>query len=69
MGNRLSKIYTKTGDLGETGLGDGSRVSKTDRRVEAIGTVDELNSLIGLLVEELKTLENSGLGEMFDFKI
>ena len=67
MGNRLSKIYTKTGDLGETGLGDGSRVSKTDRRVEAIGTVDELNSLIGLLVEELKTLENSGLGDIVEF--
>ena len=67
MGNRLSKIYTKTGDLGETGLGDGSRVSKTDPRVEAIGTVDELNSVIGLLVEELTDLGNSELGDIISF--
>ena len=67
MGNRLSKIYTKTGDLGETGLGDGSRVSKTDLRVEAIGAVDELNSVIGLLVEELKTIENSELEDIVKF--
>lgn len=67
MGNRLSKIYTKTGDLGETGLGDGSRVSKTDPRVEAIGTVDELNSIIGLLVEELADLKNSELGDIINF--
>ena len=40
MGHRLSKIYTRTGDDGTTGLGDGSRVKKTDRRIEAIGTVD-----------------------------
>lgn len=45
---RLSQIYTKTGDDGSTGLGDGSRVSKTDLRVEAYGTVDEANSFIGL---------------------
>jgi cob(I)alamin adenosyltransferase len=44
----LSKIYTKTGDSGETGLGDGSRVSKTSRRVAAIGAVDETNSAIGV---------------------
>ena len=50
MGHRLSKIYTRTGDDGTTGLGDGSRVKKTDRRIEAIGAVDELNSLIGLLM-------------------
>lgn len=50
MGHRLSKIYTRTGDDGTTGLGDGSRVKKTDRRIEAIGTVDELNSLVGLLL-------------------
>jgi cob(I)alamin adenosyltransferase len=50
MGNRLSKIYTRTGDDGTTGLGDGSRVKKTERRVEAIGAVDELNSLIGVLL-------------------
>ncbi|MFP4610744.1 MAG: cob(I)yrinic acid a,c-diamide adenosyltransferase [Thiohalophilus sp.] len=50
MGNRLSKIYTRTGDQGETGLGDGSRVSKTHPRVETFGTVDELNSLIGMIL-------------------
>jgi cob(I)alamin adenosyltransferase len=49
MGNRLSKIITRTGDEGTTGLGDGSRVPKDSARIEAIGTVDELNSTIGLL--------------------
>lgn len=49
MGNRLSKIVTRTGDEGTTGLGDGSRVSKDSARIEAIGTIDELNSAIGLL--------------------
>ena len=55
MGNRLSKIYTRTGDDGTTGLGDGSRVPKTDPRVEAMGAVDELNSVIGLLMTEKTT--------------
>ena len=50
MGNRLSKIYTRTGDDGTTGLGDGGRVSKDSARVEAYGTVDELNSSIGVLL-------------------
>ncbi|MDX1556673.1 MAG: ATP:cob(I)alamin adenosyltransferase, partial [Xanthomonadales bacterium] len=50
MGNRLSKIYTRTGDKGETGLGDGSRTAKDSLRVEAYGTVDELNSAMGLLI-------------------
>ncbi|TDX99378.1 cob(I)yrinic acid a,c-diamide adenosyltransferase [Thiohalophilus thiocyanatoxydans] len=50
MGNRLSKIYTRTGDEGSTGLGDGSRVSKTHPRVGTFGTVDELNSLIGMIL-------------------
>ena len=50
MGNRLSKIYTRTGDDGTTGLGDGSRVAKESARVEAYGTVDELNSAIGVLL-------------------
>ena len=50
MGNRLSKIYTKTGDDGTTGLGDGSRVAKDSARVNAYGTVDEANSTIGLLL-------------------
>jgi cob(I)alamin adenosyltransferase len=49
MGNRLSSIVTRTGDTGTTGLGDGSRVAKDSERIEAIGTVDELNSAIGLL--------------------
>ena len=53
MGNRLSKIVTRTGDAGETGLGDGSRVSKTSERIHAIGDVDELNSWVGLLRAEL----------------
>lgn len=50
MGHRLSKIYTRTGDDGSTGLGDGSRVAKDDARVEAYGTVDEANSAIGLIL-------------------
>ncbi len=50
MGNRLSKIYTRTGDDGTTGLGDGSRVDKDSLRVEAYGTVDEANSSIGLIL-------------------
>lgn len=50
MGNRLSKIYTRTGDDGTTGLGDGSRVPKDSLRVEAYGTVDELNSALGVLL-------------------
>lgn len=49
MGNRLSKIYTRTGDAGSTGLGDGSRTSKNSLRITALGEVDELNSVIGLL--------------------
>ncbi len=52
MGNRLTKIVTRTGDAGTTGLGDGSRVSKDSLRIAAIGDVDELNSLIGLLLCE-----------------
>jgi cob(I)alamin adenosyltransferase len=50
MGNRLSKIYTRTGDKGVTGLGDGARVDKDSLRVEAYGTVDELNSSVGLVL-------------------
>ncbi len=52
MGNRLSKIYTRTGDDGTTGLGDGSRVNKDSLRVDAMGDVDELNSVIGLMITE-----------------
>ncbi len=50
MGNRLSRIYTKTGDDGTTGLGDGTRTPKDSARVTAYGTVDELNSAIGVLL-------------------
>ena len=50
MGNRLTKIYTRTGDDGSTGLGDGTRVPKDDARVEAYGTVDECNSCIGMVL-------------------
>lgn len=53
MGHRLSKIYTRTGDDGTTGLGDGSRIEKDHVRMAAIGSVDELNSLIGMLIAEL----------------
>jgi cob(I)alamin adenosyltransferase len=50
MGNRLSKIYTRTGDDGTTGLGDGTRVRKDSARVDAYGTVDEANSAIGVVL-------------------
>ena len=50
MGKRLSKIYTRTGDDGTTGLGDGTRVAKDNLRVEAYGTVDEANSSIGVIL-------------------
>ena len=52
MGNRLTKIYTRTGDDGTTGLGDGARVAKDDARIEAIGSVDELNCVTGVLLCE-----------------
>lgn len=52
MGNRLSKIYTRTGDNGTTGLGDGSRINKDSLRVDAMGDVDELNSVIGVMMTE-----------------
>ncbi|KAB2839977.1 MAG: cob(I)yrinic acid a,c-diamide adenosyltransferase [Burkholderiales bacterium] len=52
MGHRLSKIYTRTGDQGTTGLGDGSRVTKDHLRIEAIGAVDELNATLGVLLAE-----------------
>jgi cob(I)alamin adenosyltransferase len=52
MGHRLSKIYTRTGDSGSTGLGDGARVPKDSARVEAMGAVDEVNSCLGVLLAE-----------------
>ena len=53
MGHRLSKIYTRTGDAGTTGLGDGSRVAKDDLRIAALGDVDELNSIVGVLRSQI----------------
>ena len=61
MGYRLSKIYTRTGDDGTTGLGDGTRVKKTHQRIEAIGTVDELNSIIGVLLTQALPEEIRGI--------
>jgi cob(I)alamin adenosyltransferase len=75
MGNRLSKIATRTGDAGMTGLGDGSRVEKDHLRICAMGDVDELNSEIGVLMtesipdslaEELKTLFLQVQHDLFD---
>jgi cob(I)alamin adenosyltransferase len=61
---RLTRIYTRGGDRGETSLGDGSRVAKTDPRVAAMGDVDELNSLLGLVGrgERIERIQN----ELFD---
>ena len=65
MGKRLTRIYTRTGDKGTTGLGDGSRVAKDAARVEAYGTVDELNSVIGLLRAQALPAQIDGwLGEI-----
>jgi cob(I)alamin adenosyltransferase len=71
MGNRLSKIYTRTGDDGSTGLGDGTRVGKDSARVDAYGTVDEANSTIGLLLacelpEDIRGLLTSVQHQLFD---
>jgi cob(I)alamin adenosyltransferase len=52
MGNRLTRIYTRTGDAGTTGLASGARVAKDAPRIEAIGAVDELNSTLGVLLAE-----------------
>lgn len=71
MGHRLSKIYTRTGDDGSTGLGDGSRVGKDSLRVSAYGTVDEANSAIGLLLaadlpDDVRDLLTSIQHQLFD---
>ena len=58
MGKRLSKIYTRTGDDGTTGLGDGTRVAKSSLRVDAYGTVDEANSVIGVVLACTSVPEN-----------
>src|SRR5213595_2645976 len=57
----LSRIYTKTGDQGETGLGDGSRVPKDHPRVTAYGTVDELNAVLGVLLAQHPDLAEAEL--------
>ena len=67
MGQRLSKIYTRTGDAGETGLADGRRVSKDHPRIEALGEVDSLNSQLGLLLAELR-LEESTCPELAEVR-
>lgn len=61
MGHRLSRIYTRTGDDGTTGLGDGTRTTKDSSRIAAIGTIDELNSVIGLVLTESLPEELTGL--------
>jgi cob(I)alamin adenosyltransferase len=71
MGHRLSKIYTRTGDDGTTGLGDGSRVAKDSARVTAYGTVDEANSSIGLLLasalqDDIRELLTTVQHQLFD---
>jgi cob(I)alamin adenosyltransferase len=68
---RLTRIYTRGGDAGETSLGDGSRVSKTDARLEAFGAVDELNSIIGVVLAgdvpaEIRTVLDRVQNELFD---
>lgn len=71
MGHRLSKITTRTGDSGETGLGDGSRVGKASQRVAALGDIDELNSAIGVLLaepvpERIRTVLEGVQHDLFD---
>jgi cob(I)alamin adenosyltransferase len=71
MGHRLSRITTRTGDAGTTGLGDGSRVAKDNPRVEALGAVDELNSCLGALLaeplgEDLRELLTGVQHDLFD---
>jgi len=71
MGHRLSKITTRTGDAGETGLGDGARVAKDSARVAALGDIDELNSAIGVVLAEevpadVKTILEAVQHDLFD---
>lgn len=71
MGNRLSKIYTRTGDDGTTGLGDGTRVGKDSARVNAYGTVDEANSSIGVILaaqvpDDIRALLTTVQHQLFD---
>ena len=71
MGYRLSKIYTRTGDAGTTGLGDGSRVGKDAPRIAALGDVDEVNAIVGVLLceelpDEVRTLLVGVQHDLFD---
>ena len=71
MGNRLSKIYTRTGDDGSTGLGDGSRTGKDSARVNAYGTVDEANSSLGVVLatplpDDIRALLTTVQHQLFD---
>ena len=71
MANRLSKIATRTGDAGETGLGDGSRVGKDAARIHALGDIDECNCAIGLMLTEdvpgeIRAALNDVQHDMFD---
>ncbi len=71
MANRLTKIYTRTGDKGDTGLADGSRVAKDAPRIEAMGDIDELNSALGVLLAEdlpadLRTCLANVQNDLFD---
>ena len=71
MGNRLSKIYTRTGDDGTTGLGDGTRVAKDSARVNAYGTVDEANSTLGVVLatqlpDDIRQLLTTVQHQLFD---
>ena len=63
MGHRLSKIYTRTGDDGTTGLGDGSRISKDDARASAMGDVDELNCQLGIVIS---MVDNDEINSLFE---
>lgn len=71
MGYRLSKIYTRTGDAGSTGLGDGSRIGKDAPRIAALGDVDEVNAILGVLLcedlpDEVRTLLTGVQHDLFD---
>lgn len=71
MGHRLSKIYTRTGDAGTTGLGDGQRVAKNSLRIQTLGDIDETNALVGLILcedvpDEVRTLLVTVQHDLFD---
>jgi cob(I)alamin adenosyltransferase len=71
VANRLTRIYTRTGDGGETGLADGSRVAKDAPRIEAMGAIDELNSALGVLLaealpDELRACLTDAQNDLFD---